>query len=81
MTNSTNFGLALALILATIMTVAAGGNKYHSPADAGALPFSAKPGNETPFLATNSDRLHLRPEIREIAGVTVVPRDFDRTIR
>ena len=81
MTNSTNFAVALALILATIMTVAAGGNKYHSPADAGALPFPAKPGNETPFLATKGDRLHVRPDIREIAGATVVLRDFDQIVR
>jgi hypothetical protein len=81
MTNSTNFAVALALILAAIMTVAAGGNKYNFPAAAGALPFSPKPGNETPFLATKGDRLHVRPEIRKIAGVTVVLRDFDRTIR
>lgn len=81
MTNSTNFAVALALILAAIMAVAAGGNKYHSPADAGDLPFPAKPGNETPFLATKGDRLHVRSETRKITGVTVVLRDFDRTIR
>jgi len=81
MTNSTNFAVALALILAAIMTVAAGGNKYHSPADARDLPFPAKPGNETPFPATKGDRLHVRSETRKITGVTVVLRDFDRTIR
>jgi hypothetical protein len=45
------------------------------------MPFSAKPGSETPVRATKGDRLHVRPEIRVIAGVTVVLRDFDRTIR
>ena len=81
MTNSTKFAVALALICAAIITVAAGGNKYNSPADAAALPSSAKPGNETPVRATKGDRLHITPEIRRIAGVTVVLRDFDRTIR
>ncbi len=80
MTNSTKFAVALALILAAIMAVAAG-NKYKSLADAAALPFSAKPGNETPVRPTKGDRLHVRPDIRRIAGVTIVMRDFGRTIR
>ena len=79
MTNSTKFAVALALILAAIMAVAVG-NKYKSPADAAASPFSAKPGNETPVRARKGDRLHVRPEIRRIAGVTIVMRDFGRTI-
>ena len=80
MTNSTKFAVALALILTAITAVAVG-NKYHSPADATASPFPAKPGNETPVRATKGDRLHVRPEIRKIAGVTVVLRDFDSIIR
>ena len=80
MTNLTKFALALALILAAIVAVA-GSNKNNFPADAAALPFSAKPGNETPVRATKGDRLQVRSEIRKIAGVTVVLRDFDRTIR
>ena len=76
MTNSTKFAVALTLIFAAIMAVAAGGNKYNSPADAGVLQFSAKPGNETPVRATKDDRLQVRLEIRGIAGVTVVLRDF-----
>ncbi len=80
MTNSTKFAATLALILAAILAVVVG-NKYNSPVDAAALPFSAKPGNETPVRATKGDRLHVRSEIRKIAGVTVVLRDFDRTIR
>ena len=80
MTNSAKFAVALALILAAILAVASG-NKYNSAADASALPFSATPGSETPVRATKGDRLHVRPEIRKIAGVTVVLRDFDRTVR
>ena len=80
MTNSTKFAVALALILGAIAAVASG-NKYNSPTDAAALPSSAKPGNETPVRATKGDRLHVRSEIRKIAGVTVVMRDFGRTIR
>ncbi len=81
MTNSTKFAAALALVLAAIMAVA-GGIKYNSPADTAALPLSAKPGNETPVLrAPKGDRLHVRPEIRRIAGVTVVMRDLGRIIR
>ncbi len=80
MTNSTKFAVALTLILVAIVAVASG-NKYNSPTDAAALPFSTKPGNETPVRATKGDRLDARPEIRKIAGVTVVLRDFDRTIR
>ncbi len=80
MTNSTKFAVALALILGAIAAVASG-NKYNSPTDAAALPSSAKPGNETPVRATKGDRLHVRSEIREIARVTVVMRDFGRTIR
>ena len=79
MTNSTKFAVALVLILAAIVAVAVG-NKNNSPADAAALPFSAKPGNETPVRATKGDRLHVGSEIRRIAGVTVVMRDFGRTI-
>ena len=73
MTNSTKFALALALIFAAIMAVALG-NKYNSPADTAALPSSAKHGNEIPVRATKGDRLHVRSEIRKIAGVTVVLR-------
>ncbi len=80
MTNSTKFAVALALILGAIAAVASG-NKYNSPTDAAALPSSAKPGNETPVRARKGDRLHVRPEIRRIAGVTIVMRDLGRTIR
>ncbi len=81
MTNSTKIAVALVLFLGAIMAVAAGGSKYNSSADTTALPFSAKPGNETPVRATKGDRLHVGSEIRRIAGVTVVMRDFGRTIR
>ena len=77
---STKFALTLALILAAIMAVA-GVNRYKSPANASALPFAVMPGIETPVHATKSDRLNVRPEIRKIAGVTVVLRDFDSIIR
>ena len=79
-TNSANFAVALALVFAAI-TVVAGGKKYNLSADTAALPFSAKPGNETPVRATKGDRLDVRPETRQIAGVTVVLRDLGRTIR
>lgn len=73
MTNAAKYAVALALILAATVAVA-GGIKSGSPVDA------AKPGSETPVRATKGDRFHVRPEIRVIAGVTVVLRDFDRTI-
>ena len=79
MTNAAKYAAALALILAATVAVA-GGIKSGSPADA-AVPFSAKPGSETLVRATKGDRFHVRPEIRVIAGVTVVLRNFDRTIR
>ncbi|HSG94100.1 MAG TPA: hypothetical protein VLA28_01175 [Afifellaceae bacterium] len=72
--------MALALVLAAIVAVA-GGTKYNTTADSAALPSSAKPGNESPVRATKGDRLRVRSEIRQIAGVTIVLRDFDRTIR
>ena len=80
MRDSTKFAVALALVLAAIMAVA-GGINPNSPADASALPFDAKPGNETPVRATKGDRLDVRPEIRKIAGVTVVLRDIGRIVR
>ena len=80
MKNSAKYAVALTLILAAIVAVV-GGTNQKSPADAAALPFSARPGNETPVRATKGDRLQVRPEIRKIAGVTVVLRDFGRTIR
>ncbi len=84
MRNSTKFAVALSLVLAAIMVVA-GSINYNSPADAAALPFGAKPGNETPVRATKGDRLdvhpEIRPQIRKIAGVTVVLRDIGRFVR
>ena len=80
MTKSTTYAVALALILDAVMIVAAGIN-YNSPADAAALPFAVTPGSESPVRATKSDRLDGRPEFRRIAGVTVVLRDFERTVR
>ena len=80
MTNPMKFAVALALIFAAIMIAAASIN-YNSPAATTALPSSAKFGNETPVRATKGDRLDVRPEIRMIAGVTVVLRDFDRIVR
>ena len=80
MTNPMKFAVALALVLAAVVAVA-GDDKYNSSKDAAALPSSAKPGTETPVRATKGDRLHVRSEIRMIAGVTVVLRDFDQIIR
>lgn len=80
MTKSTTYALALALILDAVMIMAASIN-YNSPADAAALPFAVTPGIETPVRATKSDRLNGRPEIRRIAGVSVVLRDFAQTVR
>ena len=80
MTKSTTYAVALALILDAIMIAAAGIN-YNSPADVAALPFAVTPGIETPVRATKSDRLNGRPEIRRIAGVTVVLRDFGQVVR
>jgi len=80
MTKSTTYAVALALIASTIMVVAASID-YNSNANAAALPFAGTPGSETPVRATKSDRLDARPEIRRIAGVTVVLRDFGRVVR
>ena len=81
MTNSTKYAVALVLVLAAVAAVAIGGIKSKSSADAAALPYSAGSGQETPVRATKSDRLHVRHDVRQIAGVTVVLRDFDRVIR
>ncbi len=81
MTNSTKFAVTLALALAAIAAVAADGLKSSSSPDAAALPYSTKPGKETPVRATKGDRLRVNHEIRQIAGVTVVLRDFDRIVR
>ena len=80
MTKTTTYAVALALIIDAIMIVAASIN-YNSPADAAALPFAFSPGSETPVRASKGDRLDGRPEIRMIAGVSVVLRDFDRVVR
>ena len=80
MRNSTKIAVALALIASTIM-IAAASIDYNSPADAAALPFAGTPGIETPVRATKGDRFDARPEIRRIAGVTVVLRDFGRVVR
>jgi hypothetical protein len=69
------------LIFTAIVAVAMGGNKYNSQSDAAALPLSAVPAKETPVRATKGDRLHVRSELRKIAGVTLVLRDFGRAIR
>lgn len=80
MRKSTTYTLALALIIDAIMIAAASINT-NSPADAAALPFAFSPGSETPVRASKGDRLDGRPEIRMIAGVSVVLRDFDRVVR
>ena len=81
MTNSTRITVALVLIFAAIVAVAVGGNKFNSPSDAAALPLAAVPGKESPVRATKGDRIHVGAEIRKIAGVTIVMRDFGPTIR
>jgi hypothetical protein len=80
MTKSTTYAIALALILDAIMIAAASVN-YNSPANATPLPFAVTLGIETPVRATKGDRLNGRPEIRRIAGVSVVLRDFSQTVR
>lgn len=80
MTKSTTYAIALALILDAIMIVAASIDA-NSPAGAEITPFAASPGIETPVRAGKSDRLDADPEIRRIAGVTVVLRDFDQVVR
>lgn len=80
MTKTMTFAVALALVMFAVTIVTAGINDI-SPADATALPFAVTPGSETPVRATKGDRLDARTEIRKIAGVTVVLRDFDRIIR
>ena len=80
MQKTTKIAVALALIVATIMVVA-GSLNYNSTADAAALPFQAASDNATPVRATKGDRLDAAPKIRQIAGVTLVLRDFDRAVR
>jgi len=72
--------MALGLIVATIL-VAAGTMNDNSRAGAAALPFAVTPGTESPVRATKGDRIDLGPQIRTIAGVTMVLRDFDRAVR
>jgi len=80
MRNSTKRVMALALILAAIMGTAGGVNRNFS-ADVAALPFAATPGSEKPVRATKGDRLDVHPDIRKIAGVTLVLRDLDTNVR
>lgn len=80
MTNSTKLTMALALIVATF-SVAAGSTNLNSPAGAATLPFAGTHGIEKPVRATKGNRLDIRPNIREIAGVTIVLRDIDQVIR
>lgn len=80
MRNSIKIPMTLALILATIMVAAASVN-YNSAAGAAALPFGALNSGEKSVRAAKGDRLDVRPEIRTIAGVTMVLRDFDRAVR
>jgi hypothetical protein len=80
MTKTMKFAVALALVMFAV-TIATAGINYNSRTDAAALPLSGTPGNETPVRATKGDRLDASPDIRKIAGVTVVLRDFDRVIR
>ncbi len=80
MWNSPKLVVALAYIVTAIMTAAAG-IVYNSPADTAALPFAGSPGRQTPVGATKGDRLDVRPEIRTIAGVTLVLRDFGPIVR
>jgi len=80
MTRTTTYAIASALILNTIMIVAASIN-IHSPADAATVHFSTSPATERPVRATKGDRLDAGPEIRRIAGVSVILRDFDQVVR
>ena len=80
MTKTMKFAVALALVMFAV-TIATAGIYGNSSADTAALPFAVTPGSETPVRATKGDRLHVSPEIRKIAGVTVVLRDFDQVVR
>ncbi len=80
MRNSTKIAVALALVAETIM-VATTGMNYISPADPLVLPFSGATTKQIAVRATKGDRLDARPEIRRIAGVSVVLRDFSRIVR
>lgn len=80
MRNSTKIAVALALIADTIMIAAAGIN-YNAPADPTVLPFAGTHSKQTAVRTTKSDRLDARPDVRRIAGVSVVLRDFSRVVR
>ena len=80
MRNSTKFAVALALIADMIM-IAPAGIDHNFRDDPAATPGFGAHGAQTPVRATKGDRLDARPEIRRIAGVTVVLRDFGRAVR
>jgi len=80
MRNSTKLAAAVAVILTAIMVVAGGANE-DSPIDTAALPVAATPGSEKPVRATKGDRLDVHPDIRKIAGVSYVLRDFGAVVR
>ncbi len=80
MRKSTTYAIALALILDTIM-IAAASIDYTSSAAPATTPQFGTHGRQTPLRAGKSDRLDGRPEIRRIAGVTVVLRDIDPVVR
>jgi hypothetical protein len=73
--------VASLVLIAAAVIVAAAGIDSGSPANFVALPFAATPRNETPVRSTKGDRLDVYPEIRKIAGVTIVLRDLDPIVR
>lgn len=77
---ATKFAVALALILAAVMVTAAGLTSG-SPADAHTTSLTDKRGSESVLRTAKGDRLDSRPQVRTIAGVTMVLRNFDQTIR
>jgi len=76
----TTIAVGLALAMSAIIIAAAGVND-RTYSGAAALPFSAMLGTESSVRATKDDRLNVRPNIRKIAGVTLVLRDIGQIVR
>ena len=79
MTKTTTSLVMLALVISAVVIATAGVNgRTHS--GAATIPLSFMSGNESPVRATKQDRLDVRPDIRKIAGVTLVLRDLGQIV-
>jgi len=79
MTKTTTSLVMLALAISAIV-IATAGLKGRTHSGAATFPLSFTSGNESPVRATKQDRLDVRPDIRKIAGVTLVLRDLGQIV-